>query len=298
MTTHTASHPSSVPSTPVRVAVPIKGGGGGGGESSGSSTTHAFNNNNSHNNNAASTSANTTPQRPRMNSRDIPRSYSGLYGQGGPGSDDLLPFELARNEHTDWLENGGLLLLGTYLGGIIIFQVIVLALLDTYQSSLSLWSSYVTNTDDGSHTSFPLYWSWTITNAIHCVLTTTYLHWLKGSLFDEQGEMSGMTLWEQLEGRSNTSNLKRVLTAVPTLLCYAACHFSHYETNVCFLNVLLWSIQVVAKMSFMNGVRIFGINKTTGIEYSAPEVHGPPMQHTSPTRRRLRSYDGGPVKLD
>jgi hypothetical protein len=272
---------------------------------------------NNNSNNAASSAVgasgagNTTPQRPRMNSRDIPRSYSGLYGQGGPASDDLLPFELARNEHTDWLENGGLLLLGTYLGGIIIFQVIVLAVLDSYQSTLSLWSSHFTaisrkdeddsgsvNSSSSNPASFPLYWSWTVTNAVHCLLTTTYLHWLKGSLFDEQGEMAAMTLWEQLEGRSNTSNLKRVLTAVPTLLCYAACHFSHYETTVCMWNVVFWAIQVIAKMSFMNGVRIFGINRTTGIEYSAPEVHGPPMQHGSPTRRRLRSYDGGPTKLD
>ena len=48
--------------------------------------------------------------RQRINSREIPRSYSGLYGGGG---NDLLPFELARNWHTDWLERGGWLLFGT-----------------------------------------------------------------------------------------------------------------------------------------------------------------------------------------
>ncbi|KAG7343154.1 ORMDL family protein [Nitzschia inconspicua] len=197
---------------------------------------------NSNNNNAAPM----TPQRPRINSRDIPRSYAGLYGQGG---DDLLPFELARDWHTDWLENGGFLLLGTYVGGIFIFQVVVSAILDAaYDKGL------------------PLYWSWTVTNAVHCLLSTIYLHWLKGSLFDEQGEMAAMTLWEQLEGRSNTVVVKRTLTIVPTLLCYAACHFSEYSWQVCFWNSVLWSVHIIAKLPGMNGVRIFGINRTTGID--------------------------------
>ena len=188
-------------------------------------------------------SKNVTPQRPRMNSRDIPRSYSGLYG----APDDLLPFELARNWHTDWLENGGLLLLATYMGGIAIFEVVALAVLDTVDS-------------------IPLYWSWTVTNAAHCVLSIVYLHWLKGSMFDEQGEMSAMTLWEQLEGRPNTVVVKRTLTIVPTLLCYAACHFSNYQYEACLYNFVLWTIHVMAKLPVMNGVRIFGINKTTGID--------------------------------
>jgi hypothetical protein len=178
-----------------------------------------------------------------MNSRDIPRSYSGLYG----APDDLLPFELARNWHTDWLENGGLLLLGTYLGGIGIFEVLGMAVLDGLEA-------------------VPLYWSWTITNAAHCLLSTIYLHWLKGSMFDEQGEMSFMTLWEQLEGRSNTRVVKRNLTLVPTLLCYAACHFSNYQYNACLLNIALWTIHMLGKLPIMNGVRIFGINRTTGID--------------------------------
>jgi hypothetical protein len=202
-----------------------------------------------------------TPQRPRLNSREIPRSYSGLYGQGG---DDLLPFELARNWHTDWLERGGLLLLGTYVGGICIFQVVVLAVMES-----SLLNNNKEIPPDGSTTAkedLPLYWSWTVTNAVHCLLTTVYLHWLKGSLFDEQGEMSAMTLWEQLEGRPNTIVVKRTLTVVPTLLCYAACHFSQYDGRVCLWNVILWSLHVAAKLPFMNGVRVFGINRTTGID--------------------------------
>lgn len=183
-----------------------------------------------------------TPNRPRMNSRDIPRSYSGMFGQGG---DDLLPFELARQWHTDWLERGEFLFV--YLGGVAVFQVLVLAVLDTVET-------------------IPLFWSWTVTNAVHCLVTITYLHWMKGSYFDDQGEMAAMTLWEQLEGRPRTVGVKRALTIVPTLLCYAACHFSNYRYDVCVANVALWSVHIFAKLPLMNGVRIFGINRTTGID--------------------------------
>lgn len=189
---------------------------------------------------------NGTPNRPRMNSRDIPRSYSGLFGQGGDDC-DLLPFELARSQHTDWLEEGGLLLLILYIGGIGVFEVLALAAVD-YTSS------------------YPLEWTWTITSVMHCLITLVYLHWLKGSLFDEQGEMAALTLWEQLEGRPKTAMVKRILTLVPTLLCYAACHFAHYDIQLCAVNGFVWAICILGKLPFMNGVRIFGINQTTGID--------------------------------
>mmetsp|Transcript_17848 Transcript_17848/g.36679 ORF Transcript_17848/g.36679 Transcript_17848/m.36679 type:complete len:223 (-) Transcript_17848:611-1279(-) len=184
--------------------------------------------------------------RPRINSRDIVRSYSGLFGRDG----DLMPFELARSEHTDWVEKGGFLLLGTYVGCICLFQIVVLAVLDSYNDTETL----------------KLHLSWTVTNAIHCLVTTIYVHWLKGSMFDEHGELAAMTLWEQLEGRSRVLNIKRTLFVVPTVLCYAACHFSNYSYAVCVTNVILWILQMMGKFPFMNGVRIFGINRTTGID--------------------------------
>ena len=147
--------------------------------------------------------------RSRTNSRDIVRSYSGLFGRDG----DWLPFELARNEHTDWVEKGGFLLLGTYVGSICLFQIVVLAIFDSYNDTETL----------------KLHWSWTVTNAVHCLITTIYVHWLKGSMFDQHGELAAMTLWEQLEGRSHIIHIKRTLFIVPTVLCYAACHFSNYS---------------------------------------------------------------------
>ena len=189
-----------------------------------------------------------TSARARTNSRDIVRSYSGLFGSGIDG--DLMPFELSRNEHTDWVEKGGFLLLGSYIGCICLFQIVVLAVFDSYNDTETL----------------KLHWSWTVTNAVHCLIMTIYVHWLKGSMFDEHGELAAMTLWEQLEGRSQILNVKRTLFIVPTVLCYAACHFSNYSYAVCMTNVILWIPQMLAKLPIMNGVRIFGINRTTGID--------------------------------
>jgi len=135
------------------------------------------------------------------------------------------------------------------VGGVALVEVLALAILETLEN----------------HT-LPLYWSWTFTNGAHTVISLFYLHWMKGSLFDEQGEMAAMTLWEQLEGRFGAAAARRVLTAIPTFLCYAACQFSNYERVVCLTNVTLWMLCMFAKLPFMNGVRIFGINKTTGID--------------------------------
>ena len=180
------------------------------------------------------------PLRPRMSSKDIPNTYAGLYGDGN----DLLPFELSRNCNTEWMmgKKNGVLLLATYMSVIAVGQLIIMAFVDFYMS-------------------------WTVGHAIHFVITLIYLHWIKGSPnFYEQGEMNAMTTWEQLVSTPGTFAQRRALLVVPTLLCYAACHFAHYESKLVALNVIIWAISVLAKMPFMNGVRILGINRTTGID--------------------------------
>mmetsp|Transcript_24838 Transcript_24838/g.35404 ORF Transcript_24838/g.35404 Transcript_24838/m.35404 type:complete len:196 (-) Transcript_24838:35-622(-) len=177
-------------------------------------------------------------QRRRLNSKDIPRTYSGLYGDGN----DLLPFELSRNRNTEWLQSAPLQLLGTYIGIIFVFHMLFLGFLE--------WN-----------------FAWTVTHVAHFVVTMVYIHWIKGSPnFYEQGEMNGMTLWEQIESTSGTTNAKRALLVVPTLLCYAACHFMKYDPEYSFLNVFIWCVCIFPKLPFMNGVRILGINRTTGID--------------------------------
>jgi len=179
------------------------------------------------------------PLQPRMDLQDIPRTYSGLYGDGN----DLLPFELARNSNTEWVTTAGWQLLLTYLSVIFMVLLVILAF-----------------------TSWEL--AWTVANTIHFVLSMVYLHWIKGSPnFYEQGEMNALTFWEQLQStQTSTANAQRALLIVPTLLCFASCHFSNHSLIISLWNVSMWFVSVVAKLPFMNGVRVLGINRTTGID--------------------------------
>jgi len=182
-----------------------------------------------------------SPPRRRMNSRDIPRSYSGLYGFAG----DLLPFEMNRQRTSffPWTAST------TSLLWLVLSYATLLAVLQ--MTSLLVLAPAT---------------SWTATNAMHLAVTLIYIHWLKGSLYDEQGEMNALTIWEQLEATVDTKSVRRLLLAVPTLLTYAACHFAAYDPLLCLFNVTLWIIAILAKLPMMNGVRIFGINRTVGID--------------------------------
>lgn len=183
--------------------------------------------------------------RQRLNSKDIPRTYSGLYGQGGEKG-DLLPFELTRNCNTEWLSKGGPFLLFTY-----IFIIMVVQLM--------------------SMTCVAYKYSWTVTSLIHTCIIVMYLHWVKGSPnFYEQGEMNAMTLWEQIDSDPNSdvlySNHKRILFIIPTFLCHLACQSGGFDKMVCVINLVVWGACVLPKMRFMNGVRLLGINRTAGID--------------------------------
>ena len=201
--------------------------------------------------------------RTRLNSKDIPRTYSGLYGQGGPidpssgDVPDLLPFELTRNRNADWLDTGTSFLLVTYLGAIAAFQLAAMAAVPY----VPFMSGVVDRVGIGA--------SWTLTNVTHGVITYVYLHWIKGSPnFYEQGEMNAMTTWEQIESSPNRAreNQKRVIIIVPALLCHAACQFAMYDKGMCLINVIVWVVVTLGKMGFMCGVRILGINRTPGID--------------------------------
>jgi hypothetical protein len=179
------------------------------------------------------------PRRSRMNSRDIPRSYSGLYGFS---DGDLLPFELNRHRDTFGTETNTAWFLGVYLTLVLAVQLLSLTVMSDMRST------------------------WTVTNAIHLMITLVYVHWLKGSLYDEQGEMNALTVWEQLEATQGTKPVRQVLLIVPTVLTYTACWAAQYHAHTSLLNIVLWLVAIAAKLPFMNGVRIFGINRTAGID--------------------------------
>jgi hypothetical protein len=108
--------------------------------------------------------------------------------------------------------------------------------------------------------------SWTVTNVIHLAVSLWYFHWLKGSPFDEQGEMGSLTVWEQMDATIDSRPVRRILLVVPTLLTYLACHLCDYDPFTSLLNAAVWMIAMLPKMSYMSGVRLFGINRTVGID--------------------------------
>lgn len=261
---------------------------------------------------SSSSSTSSPPRRSRLNSKEIPRTYSGLYGVGAPpipeiGNDDfnisrggdddddvsspprvkssvhytnhthqnqsnLLPFELTRNRNTDWIAAGGPALLVTYISIILIFLLTFLAYIPEPKTA------------------------WAMTNVAHALVSMVYLHWIKGNPADymdgTQGEMNGMTTWEQIVSKPQIllllnppkqqrkrSNLqskitltikklrsKDVLCVVPTLLAYGSCHIAKYQFEYVVINVGVWFIVMIPKMPMMNGVRLLGINRTAGID--------------------------------
>jgi hypothetical protein len=189
--------------------------------------------------------------RNRINSRDISRTYSGLYGQG----DDLLPLEVQRIASPPSV----LMFLFMYITLILFVLLVVILLL------------HVTVGDAVEESQLGRA-SLTLTHAIHLTVTVVHVHWLKGSVFDPQGEMNALTIWEQLEARgSDAYAIRQVLLIVPTVLCYAACHFSHYEPLAVLANFIMLAIALLAKAPYMNGVRILGINRTVGIDDDVSE---------------------------
>mmetsp|Transcript_24010 Transcript_24010/g.54621 ORF Transcript_24010/g.54621 Transcript_24010/m.54621 type:complete len:243 (-) Transcript_24010:211-939(-) len=109
--------------------------------------------------------------------------------------------------------------------------------------------------------------SWTAVNVLHGLVTVRLMHWIKGSPdFFSQGEMNGLTFWEQLDVGDPFSPKKRTLMAIPTLLCLVACASCDYDALPTALNVATWTVCIFAKMPFMVGVRILGINSTAGID--------------------------------
>lgn len=193
----------------------------------------------------SSPSPDITSNRKRLPSCEIPRSYSGQFGRGGDANDgDLLPFELSRNRNTEWITHGGNGLLFTYIVVLGIFEFVSMSYL-------------------------PFTLSWTATNVMHGFLTFVYLHWIKGSPnFYDQNEMSGMTVWEQLDGAEPAyTPKKRVAMVIPSVLCYLACHFVDYDLTYTAYNVACWLVLcIIPKMPFMHGVRLLGINRTAGID--------------------------------
>lgn len=202
---------------------------------------------------------------------------------------NLLPFELSRNRNTDWIAEGGPSLLLFYL---LLIVVVLLTFLAFVPEKLA-WT--LTNIAHAVSTMVYLHW-----------IKGNPADYMDGT----QGEMNAMTCWEQivskpaihhLDTRARTysdasaaSNYnveqyklgfrqrmtvaikklrsRDVLCVIPTLLAHASCHVAKYQSEYVLVNVGVWSVIMLPKMPFMNGVRLFGINRTIGIDDGAYET--------------------------
>jgi hypothetical protein len=182
------------------------------------------------------------PARARLNSREYTHSYDGNYGAG---NDDMVGVDIARESGSWWQHQQGFLLVSYVIVVLVVGLIVTMALAPLSNDSINVKLSG------------------TVTNFLHFIVTLIYFHWLKGGTHEDQGELDHLTLWEQLEATPGTGTLRFVLRLTPTLLCYIACIEAGWgqAKGLCSVNVGIWSLTMLGKMPFMNGVRIFGINK-------------------------------------
>mmetsp|Transcript_31221 Transcript_31221/g.48856 ORF Transcript_31221/g.48856 Transcript_31221/m.48856 type:complete len:338 (+) Transcript_31221:139-1152(+) len=214
-----------------------------------------------------------------------PRTKHNNYKAGS----NLLPFELSRNRNTDWIAEGGPSLLLFYL---LIILVVLLTFLAFVPEKLA-WT--LTNIAHAVSTMVYLHW-----------IKGNPADYMDGT----QGEMNAMTCWEQIVSKPAIHHLdtrartysdasasaaitteqyklrfrqrmtvaikklrsRDVLCVIPTLLAHASCHVARYQSEYVLVNVGVWSVIMLPKMPFMNGVRLFGINRTIGIDDGAYET--------------------------
>lgn len=245
-------------------------------------------------------------RRKRFNSRDIVNTYSGQYGCGSDTFIPFECMRMNTIHPTIFLSTYLVLLAFVYILSSMISSSIILtttttSTLTTTTADTNPTYSIADSMEDTTLLTFGMsylyhystmiqyticqFWdsiiidSWTITNLLHLLITILSFHWLKGQntfLFisegvssDQQGEMNAMTTWEQLEAVPDSENvlwIRRLLLVVPTLLTYIACVACQFHPTTCSVNIVLWSIALVAKLPCMNGVRLFGINRTAGID--------------------------------
>lgn len=188
------------------------------------------------------------PLRSRFNSRDLQRTYSGQYARG---PEDYLPLEcIQQSQAVEHLSFYTVCYLYASL-------ILILNILSTL-----IIAGVKNGSDPYFHTA-----CWALTAGMHAIVHIAGVHWTKGAFTTGQGEMNGWTVWEQLEATPESdAHLRLLLTIVPLLLALAACYIAKFENFYCGVNVVLGAIQLVPKLSFMNGVRLFGINRTAGID--------------------------------
>jgi len=93
-------------------------------------------------------------------------------------------------------------------------------------------------------------------------------HWIKGSPDNfSQGEFNGLTLWEQIDDGIPWTKTKKLFFLIHTVLVFAASYVTDYDLNYLAMNGPVYILLgIIPKIPEMHRVRVFGWNKTTGID--------------------------------
>ena len=104
--------------------------------------------------------------------------------------------------------------------------------------------------------------AWTVVHISHGLVTYYLFHWIKGSPIDgDQGKYDSLTFWEQIDSEVQGTGTRKFFMMVPVVLFFLASHGSAYDRQPLGVNLGVLVVLLVAKLSSMHRVRIFGINK-------------------------------------
>ena len=102
----------------------------------------------------------------------------------------------------------------------------------------------------------------TVVHIGHGLVTYYLFHWIKGSPIDgDQGKYDSLTFWEQIDSEVQGTSTRKFFMLVPVVLFLLASHGSAYDRQPLGINLGVLLVLLVAKLSSMHRVRIFGINK-------------------------------------
>jgi len=110
---------------------------------------------------------------------------------------------------------------------------------------------------------FHVWPQWTIVNITHAFVTFFLMHWRKGSAdsINDDGVSEVATFWELLDSGMQYTPTKKFFTIVPVILFLAASYEHEWKKRYFFVNCVALTLSIVPKMTFMDGIRLLGINK-------------------------------------
>ncbi|XP_062517446.1 ORM1-like protein 2 [Corticium candelabrum] len=106
--------------------------------------------------------------------------------------------------------------------------------------------------------------AWTLTHCIHSAFSYLFLHCLKGSPFQNdgnQGKSRPLTHWEQIDDGTHWTTTKKLLTIVPIALFFVASFVTNYSPMHFLVNGPFLALALLPKFPVFHKRRFFGINE-------------------------------------